>query len=366
MADGTTVSAMPTAPALDGSELVPIVTVGTITAITKAVNAVVTINNTSALNPFSAGQKVRFSNIVGMTQLNDQTVAVSATGGTAGAWTLTFLIDSTGYGTYTSGGTVDGNAKIRLISARLNTPASPYNPTFQSGGVNYNGPNGVVTADNNMILGLSIPNPSGNNGPCLLLGSGGGSGQNVQFCIIMDQAFDTATPGNDMIITSGEVMPGSSQRGGQLFIIAGGADLGDGGDHIVQAGTSAHGDPGLMQVQGGNNTDETHPAGDVFIIAGQVGSEGASVHLIPTLLHGLAGFIRHRWNSDIVWDEFADGSWFFYKVGGGTFGDAGAPIISRGTGQPVGPAQASECTDHVEVINGKTFTWVKGILKSVV
>jgi hypothetical protein len=366
MADGSKISSMPTTAGLDGTELVPLVTVGAITAITKAINAVVTISNASELNPFSAGQKVTFANVGGMTALNNQTVAISATGGTQGAWTLTLPVDSTGYGTYTSGGVAESNAKTQLKFTRINVDGSPYNPTFQSGGVVYNGPDGQLTSDNNVIFGKAIPNPSGIIGPCLLLGSGGGGGSNVSYWIIMDQAFDTATPGNDMGITSGEVQPGSSQRGGKLFIIAGGADLGPGGDLTLQGGTSANGVPGITALQGANNTSETHPAGDVFVIAGQVGSQGANVHLIATKLHGLAGVIRHRSNSDIILDEFADGSWFFYLVGGGTYGDVGAPIISRGAGAPLGPAQPSEVTDHVEVINGKTFTWVKGLLKSVV
>jgi hypothetical protein len=362
-----TISQLPTAGGLTGNELVPVVTVGTVSGITKAINAVATISDASLTHPFSAGQVVVFSGVNGMTQINGQDLTVSAAGGTTGAWTLTFALDSTGYGTYTSGGAIKSSAKAILNSLQRGAAGlSPYNPTFLSGGVNYNGPGGVVTADNNLIFGRSIPNPSGVNGPCLLLGSGGGSGTNVSFWLISDQAFDTATPGNDVGWTAGEVQPDSTQRGGNLFAIGGGADLGAGGNMTVQAGTSARGEPGLMLVQGGNNTSETHPAGDVYIIAGQVGSQGANVHLIMTTLHGISGVIRHRNNSDILWDEFADGSWFFYKVGGGTYGDAGAPIISRGSGQPVGPAQPGECVDHVEVINGKTFTWVKGILKSVV
>jgi hypothetical protein len=205
MADGSKISSMPTTAGLDGTELVPLVTVGAITAITKAINAVVTISNASELNPFSAGQKVTFANVGGMTALNNQTVAISATGGTQGAWTLTLPIDSTGYGTYTSGGVAESNAKIQLKFTRINVDGSPYNPTFQSGGVVYNGPDGQLTSDNNVIFGKAIPNPSGIIGPCLLLGSGGGGGSNVSYWIIMDQAFDTATPGNDMGITSGEV-----------------------------------------------------------------------------------------------------------------------------------------------------------------
>lgn len=366
MGTPTPISGMPVAPGLDGTELIPIVVTGVISGITQAINAVATLNNTNSVNPFSAGQNISFGSIGGMTQLNGTVATISATGGVSGAWTLTFAIDSTGFGAYTSGGVIEGNARTTLADSRLNATGSPYNPTFLSGGVHYNGPNGVVAADNNLIFGKSVPNPSGVNGPCLLLGSGGGGGTNVTFAIIMDQAFDTATPGNDLIITAGEVQPSSTQRGGNLLIVAGGADAGPGGAMTIQGGTSLNGAAGPAILQGGNSTNEVDPAGDAFVIAGQVGSVGGTVHLIMTLLNGVAGVIRHRVNSDILWDEFNDGSWFFYKVGGGTYGDAGAPIISRGAGQPVGPAQASEVIDHVEVINGKTFTWVKGLLKSVV
>lgn len=343
MADGgSTISGLPTAPALDGSELIPVVIQGVVTSISSAVNAVITISNPSSLNPFIAGQKVSFNSILGMTQLNAQSAVVSATGGVSGAWTITVPIDTTGYGAYVSGGFVEGNAKILLNSTRRNADASPYNPTFLSGGILYNGPNGVVAADNNMIFGKSIPNPSGINGPCLLLGSGGGGGNNVAFWVITDQAFDTASPGNDIGMTAGEVQPGSSQRAGNLSFYGGGADLGVGGNLLLQGGTSARGAPGLTLLQGANNTDQSHPAGDVFMIAGQVGSVGANYHLIMTLTNGVPGVGRKRVNSTIIQDDYSDGRIYSYPSNG--FGDPGAPWISRGptAGQPAGWAGSSE------------------------
>lgn len=210
-----------------------------------------------------------------------------------------------------------------------------YEPPFQSGPLQYAGPSNQLTGSNNFIVGLAIPNPSGVPGPAMLLGSGGGAGANVSFWILQDQAFDTLSPGNDLGITAGETQPGSSARGGTLLLVAGASDKGPGGLLQLQGGTSLDGAGGLAVLQGGNATAQIGIPGDVFIIAGEVGSQGANVHLVATILNGIAGVIRHRGNSTIRWDEFVgDGSWFFYDGSG--FGDAGAPVVSKGKGQPVG------------------------------
>lgn len=86
---------------------------GTITAITKANPCVVTINTVSTTNPFSALQYVKFSGISGMTELNGTNQGIRVIGGASGAWTITLGnletgvgLNSTAYGTWTSGGTV--------------------------------------------------------------------------------------------------------------------------------------------------------------------------------------------------------------------------------------------------------------------
>jgi hypothetical protein len=78
----------------------------TITAITKAASAVFTSSSTAAVNPFSVGETVTFASVVGMVEINGLTGTLTAVGGATGAWTGTVNINSTGFTTYTSGGTV--------------------------------------------------------------------------------------------------------------------------------------------------------------------------------------------------------------------------------------------------------------------
>lgn len=69
-----------------------------ITGITKATQAVVTIG----AHTFIVGDEVTFSGVVGMTQINGLSALVTAVAAT----TITVAINSTGFSTYTSGGTV--------------------------------------------------------------------------------------------------------------------------------------------------------------------------------------------------------------------------------------------------------------------
>ncbi|MEK9918072.1 MAG: phage tail tube protein [Pelagibacteraceae bacterium] len=83
----------------------------TITAITKANPAVVTITS----HPFTNGDRIFVSGVVGMTQVNNREFTV------AGATTNTFQlsgIDSSGFDTYTSGGTA---AKIVEVTTTYTT-----------------------------------------------------------------------------------------------------------------------------------------------------------------------------------------------------------------------------------------------------
>lgn len=70
-----------------------------ITSISKAASAVVGV----VAHSFSIGDSVHFSGVVGMTQINGQRGAITA----STSDTITVSIDSTGYGTYTSGGTAN-------------------------------------------------------------------------------------------------------------------------------------------------------------------------------------------------------------------------------------------------------------------
>jgi hypothetical protein len=211
---------------------------------------------------------------------------------------------------------------------------NPYNPTFQSGDVQYAGPNDTFAGSADFEFGENVPNPGGVNGPFLLLGSGygpGGTGNPRVFWIGTDEAFDLNTPGNFLGITAGEVQPGSSQPGGELFLVAGAADTGRGGLLQLQGGTSADGPGGDTVLQGGNSTGGI--PGDVFVTGGQNGTQGANVHLIATMVNGISGVVRIRVNSTPLIDFFANGAIYLYSGGG--FGTAGQHITSQGPGLPV-------------------------------
>jgi Ubiquitin-activating enzyme E1 FCCH domain len=78
----------------------------TITAITQAANAIVTISTGGAANPFFVGETVSFTGIVGMTQLNGTSATVVAIGGVTTAWTITLNVNSTAFTAYASAGTI--------------------------------------------------------------------------------------------------------------------------------------------------------------------------------------------------------------------------------------------------------------------
>jgi uncharacterized cupin superfamily protein len=79
-------------------------TSATITAITKAAAAVITISTVSTINPFSVGQPIIVDGAGGMVEINRVVGFVTAIGGVSGAWTVTVGINSTGFTTFTSGG----------------------------------------------------------------------------------------------------------------------------------------------------------------------------------------------------------------------------------------------------------------------
>ena len=70
-----------------------------ITSISQAAQAVIDVG---AAHGFVAGQSVHISGVVGMTGINNQRALITTTGAT----TITVAINSTGYGTYSSGGVV--------------------------------------------------------------------------------------------------------------------------------------------------------------------------------------------------------------------------------------------------------------------
>lgn len=221
-----------------------------------------------------------------------------------------------------------------VVTNPSGSPATPgtggaaglYLPTFQAGYLQYCGPNNVFAANINFIVGLAIPNPSGVLAPCLLLGSGV-----PQAWLITDQAADNVTPGINLGIAAGETQGAGVEDGGLLELYGGGSFGGTGGPATLQGGTSFNGPGGPTTIAGGNSTNGI--PGDLFLIGGQAGTQGASVHLIATIINGISGVIRHRFNSNILMDEYLDGSWFLYNGNG--FGLVGQSLVSGGPGAPV-------------------------------
>lgn len=213
----------------------------------------------------------------------------------------------------------------------INVPGI-YQSFFQSGPIQYRGPTGLA-ASNNFIAGLSLPNPSGSNAPAILLGSGGGGGTAIQAWLITDQAFDNSTPGNTLGITAGETQGAGVAAGGPLTLYGGGAFGGKGGAFTAQGGTSANAGGGDTTVSGGNATGSTGAAvpGELFLIGGQVGKQGANVHLIATDLNGTAGDVRIRSNSTILQQFMKNGEIYLTKSGTAA-GVAGQVLTSGGLG----------------------------------
>lgn len=97
----------------------------TITGITQAASAVVTVNTVSAANPFAIGNTIGFQGVLGMTQINGLTGTVTAIGGASGAWTATVNINSSGFSAYASGGTANpfaltGGPPVQQLSCITN------------------------------------------------------------------------------------------------------------------------------------------------------------------------------------------------------------------------------------------------------
>jgi hypothetical protein len=69
-------------------------------------------NGLGTKNPFSVGDVLYFSGVSGMTQINGLTGTVTAIGGSSGAWTATFNINSSAFSSWTSGGTVGLDIQI--------------------------------------------------------------------------------------------------------------------------------------------------------------------------------------------------------------------------------------------------------------
>ncbi len=204
--------------------------------------------------------------------------------------------------------------------------AGTYNPTFQSGNVQYCGVGNLLAASNNLIFCLSVPTPGGTRA-ALLLGTGGTDNPNKEMWLITDQAFTNADNGNTLGISAGETQGAGTANGGLLWLIGGGSFGGTGGETRVQGGTSRNGPGGPLNLFGGNSTNGV--PGDVFVTAGQNGTAGANVHIIMTKIAGTAGVFRIRVNSTILYEFREHGEIFIGASGAGL---AGQPLVSGGVG----------------------------------
>lgn len=196
------------------------------------------------------------------------------------------------------------------------------NSLFQSGYIQYTGAGQSFYASINLLFGTEIPNPSGVNAPCLLLGS------NVpQVWFITDQQYTLTSPTVNVGMTAGEAQPGSLVPGGSFSIFGGAGANATGGPVLVQAGTSLFGSGADLTLSGGGSTHNV--SGNVYITGGQTGNQGGSIKLIATNLNDVPGFVYICSNSNILYAFQNTGAIF---VGGTNEGTAGQPFVSGGPG----------------------------------
>lgn len=129
---------------LTGSTIIPATinsglnTFRTITAITQASSAVVTVSTGGSSNPFTVGQYVTFDSVLGMVEINGLTGLVTATGGSTGAWTITVAINSSGFTAYTSGGNLCARSIVDLTTGNNSNlvflQRQVYNPGVSNSG----------------------------------------------------------------------------------------------------------------------------------------------------------------------------------------------------------------------------------------
>ena len=109
-----------------------LVTAQTITGITAANPAVITISTVSTTNPFALGNPVLVTSAGGMTQINGVLGTVTAIGGSSGAWTVTTNINASAFSAWTTGGTCAsfgaGNQILTLAYTAM-TAGTIINPT---------------------------------------------------------------------------------------------------------------------------------------------------------------------------------------------------------------------------------------------
>lgn len=94
-----------------------LVSAQTVTGITAAANAVVTLSTGGTTNPFAVGNPIILSSVAGMTQINGLLGTVTAVGGVTTAWTVTTSINSSAFTAYSSGGTAASTGIQNEITA---------------------------------------------------------------------------------------------------------------------------------------------------------------------------------------------------------------------------------------------------------
>lgn len=105
-----------------------LVTAQTITGISVASAAVVTLSTGGASNPFAVGNTIAFASVVGMTQINTVVGQVTAIGGVTTAWTVTTNINSSAFSAWTSAGTAASFSAANVIWTFPFVTASPLPP----------------------------------------------------------------------------------------------------------------------------------------------------------------------------------------------------------------------------------------------
>jgi hypothetical protein len=253
----------------------------------------------------------------------------------------------------------------QLVSA--SGPGGTYTPAFQSGSIQINY-QGAFGGFGDFQLGFALPNASGIPSFGILLG-GAGKTQVVEVT-------DAQLPGQKGItkIRSAGDAGDTTSDGGDLLDFAGGSVNGKGGAATYQAGTSVNSIAGDATLAGGNATGtvSTAQAGNAVVSSGQVGKKvGIGVILSANTPPGATGVavIRHQFglsSTVLAVDEYPDGSMFLYDIVGhptrGGFGLLGQPVVSGGPGAPFFYQVAYSGT---KVINGDTYVWSSGILKTV-
>lgn len=130
----------------NGSAYIKNLTNLAITGITNAAQAQVTLSYLSTIHPLAVGQECLFGGVVGMTQINGSPGLVQSIGGSSGAWTATFNINSSGFGAFSGTGTPILTRTKVIDGPDLNTWGNTYQKAIFLPAVDTIHPNGYGAA----------------------------------------------------------------------------------------------------------------------------------------------------------------------------------------------------------------------------